>query len=120
MHFMSPKNLLNKYPVLKSFIEKFISKDIKGISKVIAFGSAAVGAASAMSDIDIIVLSKSEDATVKNAVRKIAYMAMEEDGFTRLISLHFMEESRFAMLLSAGYTFEEEIESEGVPLWQAV
>lgn len=116
---MSPKNLLNKYTLLRVFLERFQSKTIGGISKVIVFGSVATGTASAHSDIDVIVLTTSEETSVKETVRKIAYEAMEEDGFNRLISLHFMEEGRFAMLLNSGYSFEKEIESEGVPLWQA-
>lgn len=119
MRLMSPRNLLNKYPILKSFIEKLKARSIKGVSRVIVFGSAVAGTASDMSDIDIIVLSKFEDISIKEAVREVAYKAMEEDGFLRLISLHFMEESRFAMLFRAGYAFEVGIESEGVPLWQA-
>lgn len=116
---MSPKNLLNKHALLRGFLERLRSGTIGGVSKVIVFGSVATGTASAHSDIDIIVLTKSDDSAVKDAVRKIAYEAMEEDGFNRLISLHFMEESRFAILLKSGYSFEKEIESEGVPLWQA-
>ncbi len=116
---MSPKNILNKFAVLRRFLHILESKRIEGVSRIIVFGSVATGTASSTSDIDVIVLSKSANVTVKDTVRKIAYMAMEEDGFTRLISLHFMEEDNFAKLLDAGYSFEKEIESEGVPLWQA-
>lgn len=116
---MSPKNLLSKYPVLRSFLKNLEPEKIEAISKIIVYGSIATGLATSQSDIDIIVLLTSESVAAKDIVRKAAYKAMEENSFARLISVHFMEESRFAELLNAGYSFETEIESEGVPLWKA-
>lgn len=116
---MSPKDVLDSYGVLKTFVANLIKSGVKDISQIIVFGSVAKGSASTISDIDVLVLLKSENVSLREKIRHAAYKAMDGDNFERLISLHFMQEDEFNTLAMAGYSFEKAIASEGVQLWKA-
>lgn len=116
---MNINSILDGHKVLKEFFNNIAKNQNLEISRVIVFGSVAKGNAGAISDIDLLVLLKADKSLIREKIRSTAYNAMLSDNFSRLISLHFMEENHFNRLLSAGYSFEKQIEEEGIQLWKA-
>ena len=86
---------------------------------VVLFGSEARDEATAGSDIDLLVVLEENDRQTVERVQDAVYDVMWEDGFTRLISVIPMSRSQYEYQKQKGFTFVQNVEEDGIVLWQA-
>ena len=92
----------------------------KHLCLLVLYGSEARGEATPESDIDLLVVLDDADPELVRSLRDAVYDVMWERDFVRLISLHFISLADFQMQKREGYSFIQNVEEEGVVLWQTI
>ncbi|MFO7991234.1 MAG: nucleotidyltransferase domain-containing protein [Thermoplasmata archaeon] len=94
------------------FVEEI--KGIEGVSKCILFGSVARGTADLNSDIDILVLLRDEG--VEDEILQIAERVSSEESVR--ITPDILKEDKFELMEKHNDSFAENIEKEGITLYE--
>jgi uncharacterized protein len=89
------------------------------ICLLILYGSEARGEAKSDSDVDLIVVLRSDNPRLKIAVQDAVYDVMWQRDFDRMISVYVLPADRFEAQRRRGFSFIRNVEREGVVLWQA-
>ncbi|MCD6569744.1 MAG: nucleotidyltransferase domain-containing protein [Deltaproteobacteria bacterium] len=102
----------------KEIIEKF-KRRIEDrfpdeILKILVFGSKARGDATEKSDIDIIVVTSSDDWRKGDEIREIGYGLDEEINYK--LSIQVIPESHISYLKHNNFQFIKNIEAEGITI----
>jgi len=84
------------------------------IRRVIVFGSRARGDAEPDSDLDVAVLVDERTPELEQALDDAAYQWMWDRDFDPVISLKVLSEARFQELLDRGFSFYQQLASQGV------
>jgi uncharacterized protein len=106
---------LNQYPpAVDEFVSEMLQKHENSIDSIILFGSVARGEARDESDIDILVVG---DLDLDDLV-DVAFPLLLKYG--KLISPKDMKKSRFDKLAKEGYSFINNVLTEGVVLYERV
>jgi predicted nucleotidyltransferase len=84
------------------------------ILSVMVFGSKARGDATGKSDIDILVVTPSEDWRLGDRIREIGYELDEEIGFT--LSIQVISKNHFTYLRDKNFQFVKNIEQDGIAI----
>lgn len=98
--------------VIEEFKERIKEKFADEIIKIVVFGSKARGDAEKNSDIDILVITSSDDWRMGDEIREIGYELDEEIDYR--LSIQVIPESHINYLRNNGFQFIKNIESEGV------
>ncbi len=85
---------------------------------IILYGSEARGEARPDSDVDLIVVLRRDDPTLKSAVQDAVYDVMWQHNFDRLISVYVLSIDGFEAQRRRGFSFIRSVEREGVVLWE--
>ena len=86
------------------------------VSKVLVYGSRAIGVAAEDSDLDVAILVDRKTVGLERQIDDVAYQVMWENDFRPILSVKVFEESRFRKALREGFSFYKAIEREGIPL----
>jgi len=89
------------------------------ISMLILYGSEARGESRPDSDVDLIVVLRRYNPTMKKAVQDAVYDVMWQRDFDRMISVYVLASDRFEAQRQEGFSFVRNVERDGVVLWQA-
>jgi len=100
--------------VAKRFVEEI--KEIEGVKRCVLFGSVARGTADLNSDIDILVLLREEVKKIEEEISQIAERINSEESVR--IMPDIMEEERFELMEKHEDSFAENIEKEGIKLYE--
>jgi len=100
--------------VAKRFVEEI--KEIEGFKRCVLFGSVARGTADLNSDIDILILLREEDAKMEEEMSQIAERISSKESVR--IMPDIMEEERFELMEKHEESFAENIEKEGIKLYE--
>jgi predicted nucleotidyltransferase len=84
------------------------------IVRVMVFGSKARGDATRASDIDILVITPSDDWALGDKIREIGYELDEEIDFA--LSIQVISKNHLAYLRDRNFQFVKNIEQEGVAI----
>ena len=86
----------------------------KKIDVIVLYGSAATGAATEDSDIDVLIIT--DDDSIREEIYDIAYDVNLQ--FDVLLSLFFISRKDFSRLVEIGSPFAEEVIHKGVVLYE--
>ena len=115
---MSAKNISslnrNKQKVIEEFKAKIIDDFPDKITKVIIFGSKARGQATEDSDIDILVIIKSKDWRMMDAIREIGYELDEDIDYK--LSIIVLPDKHVQYLRENNFKFIESIDKDGITI----
>ena len=100
--------------VAKRSVEEI--KEIEGFKRCVLFGSVARGTADLNSDIDILILLREEDAKMEEEMSQIAERISSKESVR--IMPDIMEEERFELMEKHEESFAENIEKEGIKLYE--
>ena len=106
------KLTLKEKKVIEEFEKRVKDKFADEIVKIVVFGSRARGEAGKNSDIDILVITSSDDWRKGDEIREIGYDLDEHIDYR--LSIQVISESHMNYLRSNGFQFIKNIESEGV------
>lgn len=103
---------------LEGAAEIFVEEvgEIEGVKKCVLFGSVARGTADLNSDIDILILLQDEDEKTEDEISQIAERISSEESVR--IMPDVMEKERFELMEKHGDSFAENIEKEGIILYE--
>ncbi|MFH0926535.1 MAG: nucleotidyltransferase domain-containing protein [bacterium] len=102
--------------ILKDFTDRLLNQIGERIDTVKWFGSTARGERHRFFDIDVIVISDSEDRQLRNTVFDIAAdISLEYDCLLSVIFISFL---RYEEMKKAGRLLARNIEREGISLWK--
>jgi predicted nucleotidyltransferase len=87
------------------------------VRQLTLFGSVARGEDQPESDVDVLVLLDEKSQEREEALREAAYQAMWTCDFQRLLSLKILSLTEYEDRLAKGYSFYQNVEREGVSLW---
>lgn len=103
---------------LKLFMEQLES--VKGdLYLIMLFGSHARGEAKRYSDIDLLIVTSSNDKEVHDAIIEIAEEAMASAGYEDLLAPHVISLSHYRDIQNIQTDFYRTLVSEGKELWKA-
>lgn len=100
--------------VIAEFKKRILEKFPHEIEKIILYGSKARGDATNESDIDIMVVTNSNDWKLTDAIREIGYSLDEEIGYK--FSIQALSKAHMNYLEKNRFHFSENITREGVTL----
>jgi len=106
------KLTLKEKKVIEEFEKRVKDKFADEIVKIVVFGSRARGEAGKNSDIDILVITSSDDWRKGDEIREIGYDLDEHIDYR--LSIQVISESHMNYLRSNSFQFIKNIESEGV------
>ena len=106
------KLTLKEKKVIEEFEERVKDKFADEIVKIVVFGSKARGDAGENSDIDILVITSSDDWRKGDEIREIGYDLDEHIDYR--LSIQVISESHMNYLRSNSFQVIKNIESEGV------
>jgi predicted nucleotidyltransferase len=86
------------------------------IRRVIVFGSRARGDAEPDSDLDVAVLVDEETKELEEALDEAAYQWMWDRDFKPIVTLLVFGEAYFKTYLDQGFSFYEQVASQGVAI----
>ena len=98
----------------ESFTRKVVREFGKKIDVIVLYGSAATGAATEDSDIDVLIIT--DDDSIREGIYDIAYDVNLQ--FDVLLSLFFISRKDFSRLIEIGSPFVEEVIHKGVVLYE--
>lgn len=111
-----PKSIL---PLVLMARDAIVRKLPVAVHMVVLFGSEARGEGTSESDIDLLIVLEENDRQTVERVQDVVYDVMWEDGFTRLISVTPMSRSQWEYQKLKGFSFVQNVEEDGIVLWQA-
>ncbi len=91
-------------------------KELEGVKRCVLFGSVARGTADLNSDIDILILLREEVKKIEEEISQIAERINSEESVR--IMPDIMEEERFELMEKHDESFAENIEKEGIKLYE--
>ncbi|MEK7376204.1 MAG: nucleotidyltransferase domain-containing protein [Candidatus Margulisiibacteriota bacterium] len=100
--------------ILGEFRRRIVLKFPNEVAKILIFGSKARGDADSESDIDILVVTRSDDRNISRIIRYIGYELEIEN--TIIMSIQVFPEKYYNYLLSIPTQFISNIEKESIPL----
>lgn len=103
---------LKEKKVIEEFKQRVKDKFTDEIVKIIVFGSKARGNAEENSDIDILVITSSDDWQKGDEIREIGYELDEYIDYR--LSIQVISKSHINYLKSNDFQFIKNIESEGI------
>ena len=103
---------LKEKKVLEEFKRRIKEKYFNEIQDVLVFGSKARGNAGKESDIDIIVITSSEDWKKGDKIREIGYGLDEDIGYK--LSIQVISKSHIAYLRRNSFQFIKNVEKEAI------
>ncbi|MBU1121447.1 MAG: nucleotidyltransferase domain-containing protein [Candidatus Omnitrophica bacterium] len=106
------KLTIKEQKIIKAFKNRIRNKFSTEIIEVIIFGSKARGDAAKDSDIDILVVTASDNWEKSDKIRKIGY-TLDEDIEYKL-SIQVMAKSHIDYLRRNKFQFIENVEKEGI------
>ena len=106
------KLTLKEKTIIEEFEKRVKDKFADEIVKIVVFGSKARGEAGKNSDIDILVITSSDDWRKGDEIREIGYDLDEHIDYR--LSIQVISESHMNYLRSNSFQFIKNIESEGV------
>jgi len=98
--------------IIEDFKKRIEEKFPGEIINVLVFGSKARGDATEESDIDIIVVTSSDDWRKGDKIREIGYKLDEEIGYT--LSIQVISQAHINYLRNNNFQFIKNIEQEGI------
>lgn len=103
---------------LEEVAEKFVEEvgEIDGVKKCVLFGSVARGTADLNSDVDLLILIQEGDEKTEDEISQIAERISSEESVR--IMPDVMEKERFELMEKHGDSFAENIEKEGITLYE--
>jgi len=105
---------LKERKILEEFKRRIEKKYLDEIQDVLVFGSKARGTAGKESDIDIIVITSSEDWEKGDEIREIGYGLDEGIGYK--LSIQVISKTHIDYLRRYNFQFIKNIEREAVSL----
>jgi len=87
------------------------------LEQVVLYGSRARGDEEPDSDLDVLVVLRKSDQSLRETIHRIAYRLMWDCEFEPLISLNIIDHEHYRLLKEAGSTYLGNILREGIPLW---
>jgi len=106
------KLTLKEKQVIEEFKERVKKKFTDEIIKIVVFGSKARGDDEKNSDIDILVITSSDDWRIGDEIREIGYDLDEQIDYR--LSIQVIPESHINYLKSNNFQFIKNIESDGI------
>ncbi len=106
------KLTLKEKKVIEEFEERVKDEFADEIVKIVVYGSKARGDAKKNSDIDILVITSSDDWRKGDEIREIGYDLDEHIDYR--LSIQVISESHMNYLRNNSFQFIKNIESEGV------
>lgn len=100
--------------VLRTFKHRVHEQFSGEVSEIRVFGSMARGDATEDSDIDVLVITKSDDWRVGDAIRRIGYDLDSEIDYR--LSIQVLPARHVNYLATNRFTFYRNIAREGVPV----
>lgn len=105
-------------PTTSKLVQEFKARlpaDIaKHIVKCMVFGSMARGDDSGGSDLDLMVITRSNPEDVEKTLDEVAYSVMWDHDFNPVISLKVCREEHFNDFLQRGFSFYRNVQNEGI------
>jgi len=99
-------------PILEEFKRRVEQRFPGEIVRLVLFGSKARGDASVESDIDVLVVVRSEDWKLADEIRDIGYELEIAHGV--VLSIQVMGQRQYQELKGRGSTFVANVEQEGL------
>ena len=87
------------------------------LEQVVLYGSRARGDEEPDSDLDVLVVLRKSDQSLRETIHRIAYRLMWDCEFEPLISLNIIDHEHYRLLKEAGSTYLGNILREGIRLW---
>ena len=87
------------------------------LEQVVLYGSRARGDEEPDSDLDVLVVLRKSDQSLRETIHRIAYRLMWDCEFEPLISLNIIDREHFQLLREADSSYLRNILREGIPLW---
>ncbi len=100
--------------ISKEFKQELIKRYPMDIEDVVIFGSKARGDATEKSDIDVLVITKSDNWIRGDEIRRIGYSMDEELDYK--FSIQVLSRSYLDSLKSRNFNFANVIDAEGISL----
>ena len=102
--------------ILIEYVDQLLAPLGDHLKVVSWFGSTARGKATEDSDIDVLVLTDTEERSLRDTAFDIsADISLTHDC---VISVLFMSQARYSRMVKAGRLLARNIESDGIRLWQ--
>ncbi len=109
---MTPK----ENDALQIFIQRLLAEQGRQIVEVILFGSKARGNSASDSDVDVLILAKSEDRQLQKAISKIS--SQVDLDYDILLNSLLIADKRWKQMSKERFSLCRNVERDGIRLYQ--
>jgi len=103
--------------LLQQFRDELAAALEGNLDQVILYGSRARGDEGPDSDLDVLIVLRDSNRSVRETIHRIAYQLMWDPEFQPLISLNIIDREHYLLLREAGSSYLGNVLREGKPLW---